>query len=114
VLPEYAVGIPRLQAREDVKEWIMRMMSECSLKSLIDCNRHFASADFRSELPALRLPTLVLQGDADASAPLDLTGRKTVALMPHATLRIYAGAPHGLIFTHQTRVNADLVEFARS
>lgn len=95
-------------------EWIMRMMSECSLKSLIDCNRHFASADFRSELPALRLPTLVLQGDADASAPLELTGRKTAALMPHATLKVYAGAPHGLIFTHKTRVNEDLVEFARS
>lgn len=95
-------------------EWIMRMMSECSLKSLIDCNRHFTSADFRSELPALRLPTLVLQGDADASAPLDLTGRKTAALMPHSTLKIYAGAPHGLIFTHKTRVNEDLAEFARS
>jgi non-heme chloroperoxidase len=95
-------------------EWIMRMMSECSLKALIDCNRHFASADFRRELPSLRLPTLILQGDADASAPLDLTGRKTATLMPHATLKVYAGAPHGLIFTHKTRINGDLVEFARS
>lgn len=95
-------------------EWVMRMMSECSLKALIDCNRHFATADFRSELPALRLPTLIVQGDADASAPLDLTGRKTAALIPNARLKLYEGAPHGLIFTHRQRLNEDLVDFARS
>jgi non-heme chloroperoxidase len=95
-------------------QWIMRMMSECSLQALIDCNRNFAAADFRGEMPALRLPTLIVKGDADASAPLELTGRKTVALMPHATLTVYEGAPHGLIFTHKTRLNGDLVDFARS
>jgi pimeloyl-ACP methyl ester carboxylesterase len=92
----------------------MRMMSECSLKALIDCNRHFAAADFRAELPTLRLRTLILQGDADASAPLDLTGRKTASLIPNATLRVYEGAPHGLLFTHRTRLNEDLADFARN
>lgn len=95
-------------------QWVMRMMGECSLQALIDCNRHFVAADFRGELPELHLKTLIVQGDADASAPLDLTGRKTAALLPNATLRIYEGAPHGLIFTHMKRLNEDLADFARS
>lgn len=95
-------------------DWIVQMMAQCSLKALIDCNRSFASADFRSDLPTLALPTLILQGDMDASAPLEITGRKTAALLPNASLTVYEGAPHGLIFTHRERVNEDLLRFARS
>lgn len=95
-------------------DWIMHMMAQCSLKALIDCNRSFTTADFRQELPNLRLPTLILQGDADVSAPLELTGRKTAALLPNAQLKVYAGAPHGLIYTHKDQVNEDLLTFARS
>jgi pimeloyl-ACP methyl ester carboxylesterase len=95
-------------------DWILQMMTQCSLKALIDCNRSFSTADFRQELPKLRLPVLILQGTADASAPLELTGRETAALLPNATLKIYDGAPHGLIFTHTSQVNEDLLKFART
>jgi non-heme chloroperoxidase len=95
-------------------DWILQMMAQCSLKALIDCNRSFSTADFRQDLPRLHLPTLILQGDADASAPLEITGRKTAALLPNAQLKVYEGAPHGLIFTHKDRVNEDLLSFARS
>jgi len=71
-------------------------------------------ADFRAELPKLTVPTLILQGDADASVPLALTGRKTAALMKNARLEVYDGAPHGLIYTHAERVTADIAAFARS
>jgi hypothetical protein len=30
-----------------------------------------------------------------------------------ATLKVYPGAPHGLMSTHQERFNADLLAFAR-
>jgi len=95
-------------------DWVVQMMAQCSLKALIDCNRSFASADFRQDLPMLSIPTLILQGTADASAPLELTGKKTAALLPKATLKVYDGAPHGLIFTHTRQVNEDLLKFARS
>ena len=38
----------------------------------------------------------------------------TDALLPHATLTVYPGAPHGLIFTHADRINRDLEKFARA
>jgi non-heme chloroperoxidase len=33
-------------------------------------------------------------------------------LIPGAQLKVYEGAPHGLMFTHTDRLNADLIEFA--
>jgi len=92
--------------------WIETMMTGTSLKAVVDCNRALNEADFRRELPAIGVPTLIVQGDADMSAPLALTGRKTAALIPGSTLKVYEGAPHGLIFTHVDRLNGDLLAFA--
>jgi len=55
-----------------------------------------------------------VHGDKDVSAPLAITGRKTAALMPQATVKIYEGAPHGLFLTHAERLNKDLLEFTKS
>jgi pimeloyl-ACP methyl ester carboxylesterase len=63
------------------------------------------------ELAALSVPTLIIQGDADASAPLALTGARTAALIPNCRLIVYENAPHGLYLTHRDRLNRDLLTF---
>jgi len=45
--------------------------------------------------------------------PIDAAGRASKALVPHATLIVYTGAPHGLTETHKEQVNADLLAFIR-
>ena len=59
-------------------------------------------ADLQAELRSIDIPTLVVQGDADASAPIDVTGRPTAALLPNSRLEVYPGAPHGLYVTERT------------
>lgn len=95
-------------------DWVLHLMTLASLKALLDCNQSFVETDFRSELPKITVPTLIIQGDKDASTPLDLTGRKTAKLIPGAELKVYEGAPHGLMFTHIDRFNRDLIAFAQS
>ena len=101
------------QTSKAMIDWIQTMMWQTTLQALIECNRAFSEADFRSELPKIALPTLIVQGDADASAPLPLTGRKTAALIPGSRLIVYEGAPHGLIYTHIDRLHADLLGFVK-
>jgi pimeloyl-ACP methyl ester carboxylesterase len=62
-------------------------------------------------LPGITAPTLIIHGDRDVSAPIDMTGRPTAALIPNAQFKIYEGAPHGLFLTHKDRLNADLLSF---
>ena len=61
----------------------------------------------------MAVPTLIIQGDKDASAPLEITGRRVAALTPGARLIVYEGAPHGLFVTHVDRLNADIAAFAK-
>ncbi len=96
-----------------IRDWLRGMVLWTSGKALLDTNRAVTTADFREELPKIAVPTLVIHGDRDVSAPLDITGRRTADLMPSATLRVYEGAPHGLIVTHIDRLNRDLLDFAR-
>ena len=94
-------------------DWVGVLMRQASLKAILDCNYAMVHTDFRPELPKIAVPTLIIQGDKDASAPLEITGRKTAELIPGSTLKVYPGAPHGLMFTHIEKLNGDLIEFAQ-
>ena len=91
--------------------WVLSMTHAVSLRAAIDCNVAVAETDFRQELKAIGMPTLVIQGDRDASGPVEITGRPTADLIPGARLIVYEGAPHGLFATHIERLNSDLAAF---
>lgn len=94
-----------------LQDWIKALMLTTPLPVALETNRRVTATDFRKELPGISVPTLIIQGDNDASAPIELTGRAAAALIPKAELRVYEGAPHGLFLTHKDRLNADLAGF---
>jgi pimeloyl-ACP methyl ester carboxylesterase len=94
-------------------DWVARDLLKTPVKVAIDCNRTITATDLRPDLDKIDRPTLVIHGDKDASAPLDLTGRQTAARIRGAELRVYEGAPHGIFVTHMERLNRDLLAFAR-
>jgi non-heme chloroperoxidase len=92
--------------------WGAGLLDGMSVPIAIECNRTITGADFREELPNIRVRTLIIHGDRDASTPLEICGRPTAALIPDSELRIYEGGTHGLMFTQMERLNADLIGFA--
>jgi pimeloyl-ACP methyl ester carboxylesterase len=56
---------------------------------------------------------LIIHGDNDQSAPLDLRGRRTAQAIPKSQLKVYEGAAHGLFLTHRDCLTGDLLEFIR-
>jgi non-heme chloroperoxidase len=102
------------EVSEPMLAWVKGMALRPSLLALAEFHRSLTRTDFRAELPRLDLPVLVVQGDRDATCPLELTGRRTAALVPGARLLVYEGAPHGLFVSHAERLGADLLAFARA
>lgn len=78
------------------------------LKAPIELNHTITETDLRADVSEVSLPTLVIHGGEDKSARLEVTGRKTAALIQGSELKVYEGAPHGLLLTHQALLNADL------
>jgi len=96
-----------------LRDWVKELMLSTPLPVAIETNRRISSTDFRKELPGITVPTLIIHGDKDASAPIELTGRPTAALIPKAQFMVYEGAPHGIFLTHKDRLNADLLGFIK-
>ena len=94
--------------------WGQAMMMSTSLLAAAQLAQANFTTDFRSDVRQINVPTRIIHGDRDASAPLALTARATAALLPHATLSVYEGAPHGLPLTHVERLNAELLCFLGS
>ncbi|MEE4599584.1 alpha/beta hydrolase, partial [Streptomyces sp. DSM 41524] len=66
----------------EVVEWTVDQVADLPVATVVATQRMGARTDYRAELAGLDLPVLVIQGDADASTPIELTGRRTVALLP--------------------------------
>ncbi len=67
--------------------------------------------DFRSDLPAIDVPLLVLHGTEDRNIPIDVGARRIPQYVPHATVVEVAGGPHGIGVTHREIVTPALLEF---
>lgn len=109
--PYFGEGLPGCSVSPLLREWTKSDMLSTTLQAAIDFQRSGAETDFRAELSRLSVPTLIIQGDADASAPLPLTGSPTAAMVPNCRLVVYENAPHGLYLTHRDRLNRDLLAF---
>lgn len=79
-----------------------------------ECVVAFGKTDFRSDLAAIDVPTLVVHGDADKIVPIDISGRKAAAMIAGSRLEVIAGAPHGLTATHGAQLNALMLAFLRA
>ena len=83
-------------------------------KNTYDSIKAFSETDFREDLKRFDTPTLIVHGDDDQVVPIDVAGRASQQLVPHARLEVYEGAPHGLTDTHKDRLNHDLLTFLTS
>jgi pimeloyl-ACP methyl ester carboxylesterase len=78
------------------------------------CITAFGTTDFRRDLAKIRIPVLVVHGDADRIVPLELSARKAALAIAGARLEVIPGAPHGLTATHGDELNRLILGFLRS
>jgi non-heme chloroperoxidase len=67
--------------------------------------------DFRQDVAAIDVPTLVIHGDADRIVPFHSAGERTAKLISGAELVVIKNGPHNVAWTHADEVNSALVQF---
>jgi non-heme chloroperoxidase len=110
----YGVGVFEKPVSEEVLGWSCNVSMMAGLKSTLACAGAFATTDFRPDLPAFNVPTLIIHGTEDQTVPIDAAGRAAAAGISGSTLIEYEGAPHGLFATHKDRFTKDLLAFLAS
>ena len=77
------------------------------------CIREFSEVDYTEDLRKITVSALVIHGDDDQIVLIGHSGMLSAEIIPHAELKIYPGASHGLAATYQDQLNQDLLEFIK-
>ena len=96
---------------DQVVQLCWNIAAGASPQGTLDCVTAFSSTDFRNDLRRIDVPTLVIHGDADRIVPLPVSGKRTAEMVEGSKLITIEGAPHGLNWTHASKVDPELVHF---
>jgi non-heme chloroperoxidase len=111
--PFYGANRPGSKVSQGVRDAFWLMSMQCGFVATYECVKAFSATDFREDLKKIDVPTLVIHGDDDQIVPIAVGGLRSSKMIKGAILKVYPGAPHGLMATHRDQFHADLLEFAQ-
>jgi non-heme chloroperoxidase len=112
-VPFYGANRPGSKVSQGVLDAFWRLSIQACFAAAYECVKAFSETDFTEDLKKFDVPTLIIHGDDDQIVPINVAGLRSSKMIKGATLKVYKGAPHGLMTTHQEQFNNDLLEFAR-
>jgi pimeloyl-ACP methyl ester carboxylesterase len=107
----YGVGYISSPVSDEVLDWSAALALQAGLRPTLAAAQAFGHTDFRPDLAAFRVPTLIVHGTADQTVPIDTSARLAAEGITNAQLVEYEGAPHGLNVTESDRLTNDLLTF---
>ena len=112
--PFYGANRPGSQVSQGIRDMFWLWSMQVGLKGALDCIKAFSETDMTEDLKKFDIPTLIIHGDDDQIVPIGDSALLSSKIVKDATLKIYPGAPHGLMSTHKEQFNADLLAFLGS
>ena len=103
-----------LQVTESQRGEAIALCLQSAQHAALACMDSFGTTDFREDLKMVKLPTLVIHGEADAIVPIEGSGQRTHRAVLHSKLVRVNGAPHGLNVSHEQAFNDALLSFLRA
>ncbi len=107
----FGVSMVSHAVSEPLLEWARSVSMQASLKATLNCAKSFATTDFRQDLSAFNVPTLIIHGTHDKTVPIEAAGRAAAKGINYSELIEYESAPHGLFATEKQRLTNDLLRF---
>ena len=110
--PFYGVGMPHT-ASNDVIEAAVNNALMGGMRAMTAMPHNFTFGEFKADIPAITVPTLILHGTEDKPAPIDATARRAHKMILGSRLIEYEGHPHGFYATNSDQMIADTLAFVR-
>ncbi len=98
-------------ASDDVLEAAVNVALMGGMRAMTAMPHNFTFGDFKADIPAINVPTLILHGTEDKPAPIDATARRAHKMIRGSKLIEYEGHPHGFYATNSDQMIADTLAF---
>ncbi|SDP06064.1 Pimeloyl-ACP methyl ester carboxylesterase [Pedococcus dokdonensis] len=99
-----------LKVTEEQRQEALGLAAQADLHAAVSCIQSWLT-DFRADLAAITVPTLVIHGDSDGIVPFEVSGKRTHEQVDGSELVVIEGGPHGIATSHPDEFNAALIAF---
>jgi len=113
LVPKYLPGMFSESATQEVQEELAAIMSDFHPVGFRLMAMSLAQTDTRDLLPTIKVPALLVWGDADQRSPLAI-GHQIRDAVPSATLSVLPGAGHVSNLEAPAQFNAEVRDFCLS
>jgi non-heme chloroperoxidase len=110
-LTKYFSAGRKLKISPQRKAYALSLAEDAFPKAMTDSIHAWGRTDFRSDLAAVTVPTLVIHGDSDNIVPIEVSGERTAEAIPGAVLVVLEDAPHGVSVSHPAEWNTAVLQF---
>jgi non-heme chloroperoxidase len=100
-----------LKVTEEQRKEAVALCRQSDQEAALGCMDAFATTDFRKDLEAVDVLTLVIHGDSDGIVPFEGSGKLTHEVVADSELVVIEGGPHGVNLSHADEFNSALVAF---
>jgi non-heme chloroperoxidase len=111
--PFFGANRPGSDVSQGTRDAFWSQGLQAGMKNAYECIKAYSETDFTEDLKKFDVPTLIVHGDDDQIVPIADSAYRSAKLVEDATLKVYEGAPHGLLATHRDRLNDDLLTFIK-
>ena len=100
-----------LKVSEDERQKAVTICHQSDPTAALACMKAFGTTDFRDDLKAVTVPTLVLHGAGDGVVAFEGSGARTHYAIEGSDLVVIEDAPHGFNASHAEAFNKALIDF---
>jgi non-heme chloroperoxidase len=112
--PFYGANRPGAKVSQGLRDTFWLQGMQAGFRGVYECIKVFSETDLTEDLKKIDVPTLIMHGDDDQIVPIADSALLSAKLVKKATLKVYAGAPHGMPSTLKEQINTDLLAFFQS
>ena len=106
----YSAG-RKMKVSPQQKAYALSLAAAAFPRAMTESINAWGRTDFRSDLAAVTVPTLVIHGDSDNIVPIEVSGERTAEAIPGAVVVVLEDAPHGLLMSHPEQWNTAVLQF---
>ena len=109
--PFYGANRPGSTVSQGTRDSFWMWSMQVGLRGAYESVKAFSETDFTEDLKRFDVPTLIAHGDDDQIVPIAASAYKSAQLVKDPTLKVYPGAPHGIIGSYRDAFHTDLLTF---
>lgn len=103
----------QLKVSERQRKFARMIAGLASPKGTLECINAWGRTDFREDVKKVKVPLLVIHGDADAIIPFEVSGKRVASMVPGAKTVLVKDGSHGFNASHPAEFNRALLEFLK-